>query len=298
MYRRLSLLFLAALVFVGAVFTIKQVGAPALTAVKKNLDLKQFEILTDDTEPLKIGKEVLLSSPLIIFGKGDTTPFTPTQIVAETNRQRLANGIPALQDSSKLAAAAEAKVRDLFERQYFEHISPFTGGGPELLANNVNYEYVSLGENLALGNFGDEGALVDAWMNSPGHRANILRSQFQEIGIAVGRGEYQGRQVLIAVQEFGRPLASCPYVDASLKKSVESDKKNLANFVTELSSLKAEIDALEKNQESSMQEYEDKVSAYNAKINDYNTLVNSIRQKTTTYNNQVKSFNNCLRVSV
>ncbi len=297
MLRRLTLLTLVTLVFMGAVYAIREVGVPALSSAIHKQEVKQFELVTDETESAAVTKEVLLSSPLIILGKSDATPFTPTQVVLETNRQRVMMNLPELVENEELAAAAEMKVRDMFEHQYFEHNSPLTGGGPDSLARAASYEYVSLGENLALGNFGDEAALVDAWMKSPGHRANILRSQFQEIGIAVGRGEYQGKQVLIAVQEFGRPLNSCPAVKASAKKSIEDDKIALAAIGEKLTKARAVIETLENDPKADDQVYQQKVNEYNTQIGAYNALVAQIKQKTTAYNAQVRAFNACLKTS-
>ena len=53
------------------------------------------------------------------------------------------------------------------------------------MAKKAGYEYISVGENLAMGNFKNDGDLVEAWMNSPGHRANILSFKYKELGVAV-----------------------------------------------------------------------------------------------------------------
>lgn len=295
MIRKFIPLLLVGAIFFSAVLALRQIDLPVLSSANKT-ELRQFELLTDETEQTHITKEVLLSSPLVIVGKGNSTPFTPIQVIAETNRHRQANGNAVLAENTKLSAAAEMKVRDMFEQQYFEHISP-VGAGPDSLAQKVGYEYVSIGENLALGNFGDEGGLVDAWMQSPGHRANILRSQFQEIGVAIGRGEYNGRQVLIAVQEFGRPIDSCPRVDTVAKKTIESDKVRLTVIGENLKMIKNDIDVLATSSNLNSVNYESKVASYNDEVNVYNALAQSIKQKTNTYNIQVRAFNTCLKTS-
>ena len=68
-----------------------------------------------------------------------------------------------------------------------------------------------------MGNFKNDQDLVSAWLNSPGHRANILNTRFTEIGTAVLKGFYEGREVWMAVQEFGLPLSSCPNPDSKVK---------------------------------------------------------------------------------
>lgn len=111
--------------------------------------------------------------------------LTAAGIIEQTNAQRGDFGQSALKENEQLNQAALAKVKDMFAGQYFEHISPL-GKGPADLAKAAGYLYVSIGENLALGNYKDDAALVEAWMNSPGHRANILDPRFTEIGIGVG----------------------------------------------------------------------------------------------------------------
>ena len=70
----------------------------------------------------------------------------------------------------------------------------------------VGYNYAAAGENLAV-NFTDSQDVVRAWMNSEGHRKNILNQKFTEVGIGMATGEYQGRATTFIVQLFGRPLA-------------------------------------------------------------------------------------------
>src|SRR5262249_8345343 len=114
--------------------------------------------------------------------------LTQAGVIKWTNIQRQENGaLPALTVNAKLNESAQLKLKDMFAKQYFEHVSP-SGVGPDGLANEVGYAYASIGENLALGNFADDRALVQAWMDSPGHRANILGKSYREIGVAVGKG--------------------------------------------------------------------------------------------------------------
>jgi hypothetical protein len=68
----------------------------------------------------------------------------------------------------------------------------------------VGYKYSAAGENLAI-NFVESKDINDAWMRSPGHRANILNNKFTEVGIAAAQGIYRGRQTIFVVQFFGKP---------------------------------------------------------------------------------------------
>lgn len=220
--------------------------------------------------------------------------LTMAGVINYTNLARQQNGgLPALIENSKLDLDAEHKLNDMFARQYFEHVSP-DGKGPSDQAKAAGYQYVIIGENLALGNFKDDNALVEAWMNSPGHRANILNVKFQEIGVAVGQGEFEGRKVWLAVQEFGKPLSSCPGVDSVLKSQIDSLKSDVDSITPQLQSLKSQIDQSPPPQNQAQADaYNNLVSQYNALVNIYNNKVDALKQDTNQYNAEVQAFNVC-----
>src|SRR3989338_7343541 len=136
----------------------------------------------------QVAKEISAPTPLKIGGSSNNVVLTKEKIVAQTNIQRYNNGtLLPLITNSKLDQAALAKANDMFEKQYFEHVSP-TGTGPGDFAKKYGYDYILEGENLILGNFKDEADVVQHWMDSPGHRANILNDRFVDIGVAVVKG--------------------------------------------------------------------------------------------------------------
>jgi hypothetical protein len=93
-------------------------------------------------------------------------------------------------------------------RQYFAHYSP-DGTSPWYWFDEVGYVYAHAGENLAV-HFSDSGEMVEAWMKSPTHRANIINQQYTEIGIGTARGRYEGFDTVFVVQLFGTPAAPLP----------------------------------------------------------------------------------------
>lgn len=207
-----------------------------------------------------------------------------------TNQQRAANGnLPPLIVNPKLTQAAQKKLDDMFANQYFEHISP-SGVGPSDLAKQVGYKYVMVGENLALGNFKDDETLVQAWMDSPGHRANILNTRYLEIGVAVGKGQFEGREVWLAVQEFGTPLSVCPQPSTSLKSEIDANQKEIDRLQQDLAQKKAEL----QNNNYDRQTYNQKVDAYNAEANEFNDLVRRTKSLVESYNQEISDFNKCL----
>lgn len=217
-----------------------------------------------------------------------STPLTPLGIISDTNAERAKEGIAALSENAQLRVAAEAKVDDMFARQYFEHVSP-VGVGPGDLAKAAGYAYVSEGENLALGNFKDDVAVVTAWMNSPGHRANIMNTHFLEIGVAAKKGMFEGKEVWLAVQEFGVPLSACPAIDSALNGTIKTDKTQLATTDADLATRKQELNAMSPYDPA----YNQKAEEYNALVRDYNALLGKVRELITEYNAQVNAFNTC-----
>lgn len=260
-----------------------------------------------------------LRGPLHVSG-GD---LTTAGILAETNRQRQTNNRPLLRPNATLDQAAQKKVADMFAHQYFAHQAP-DGTGPGDLVTSVNYRFIRVGENLALGNFASDAALVQAWMDSPGHRDNILHLGFTEIGLAAARGNFEGTTVWLAVQTFAAPLSSCPRVDPALQKQFDQLKTNLDQLSTQLTSqsheladMTAQLDALaqainqlaqaeeaaQREQAQAKQaEYDSLYSSYAAKLSAYNDQVSRQNQQNETIqsvqaslNQQIRAFNECIK---
>ena len=213
------------------------------------------------------------------------------KVIEITNKYRSINGnLPALTENSKLDFSAEKKLQDMFVKGYFEHISP-NGTGVGDLGSEVGYEYIIIGENLALGNFKDDQSLVDAWMASPGHRANILNNRYKEIGVSVGKGTYNGQNVWMAVQHFGLPKSACPSIDEVLKGIIDLDQQRIKDMEKDLASKKAKIDsgAVSEGMTTNGQ-----IDAYNSLVSDYNKIILDIKSKINKYNSEVRDFNTCI----
>ena len=141
----------------------------------------------------------------------------PSVLVEETNLSRQTENLAPLKTNSLLELAAEAKANDMAQKSYFSHITP-DGRTPWSFLQDVKYSFVAAGENLAV-NFFDSKDVAQAWMDSPGHRANIMNKNFKEIGIATAHGFYQGRDAIFVVQFFGTPAkaAAPPLAPEKLK---------------------------------------------------------------------------------
>jgi len=148
-----------------------------------------------------------------------------------------------------------------------------------------------VGENLAEGNFSDAKDLVDAWMASPGHRANILKADFKEIGIAVLEGEYQGNKAWMSVQEFGRPASDCPLPADSDKEQIDGDRAEFNIMMDQKDALKTQMDIL--SNEKKYKEFNALVPIYNDLIAKINALSKKITAEVNDYNAGIQTYKAC-----
>ena len=98
------------------------------------------------------------------------------------NKQRTNNGLPALQNDSEVQRIARIKAQDMVDNNYFSHNSPTYGSSFDML-KSFKVSYKTVGENIAANS--SNSSAVTAWMNSSGHKANILNSSFNYTGIGV-----------------------------------------------------------------------------------------------------------------
>lgn len=142
------------------------------------------------------------------FVLGYASDITTDQVLVLTNQERAKSGLAALSLNGKLSSAASAKAADMFAKQYWAHVSP-TGAEPWDFIVAAGYSYRVAGENLAR-DFNHTTDMVQAWMSSPTHRANIMNSRYTEIGLAVVNGTLDGVETTLVVQMFGAPAVAAP----------------------------------------------------------------------------------------
>lgn len=131
-------------------------------------------------------------------------------LIGLTNTERTASHDAALADSPLLDKAASLKAEDMAAHGYFAHTSP-DGKTPWYWFAQVGYQFSYAGENLAV-NFVDSQDVMNAWMQSPAHRENILDARFTQIGVGVAQGTYEGRSAVFVVQLFGTPAPAAQAV--------------------------------------------------------------------------------------
>jgi len=132
---------------------------------------------------------------------GFASQIDPDKVIELTNSERLSAGVTILKENPNLNQAALAKATDMFENNYWAHISP-TGTEPWYFVTSSGYKYQHAGENLAR-DFSNPKDVVAAWMASPTHRQNLLDTRYKDIGIAVVDGYINGVETTLVVQMFG-----------------------------------------------------------------------------------------------
>jgi uncharacterized protein YkwD len=215
------------------------------------------------------------------------------EILNFTNEERTGSSLNPLTANTALNTIASLRADDLFENQYFEHESP-DGKSTSDLAVKVGYDYISIGENLALGNFGGNQGIVSAWMDSPGHKANILNDKYEELGVAVKEGIFDGKRTTIAVQIFAKPLSDCPVPSKETKDLISKSASSIKEMQEQAKIMYATLDTLKNNPEVERSYYGQKIQEYNYFAKKINDATDALKGIIDSYNAGVAKYNACL----
>ena len=155
-------------------------------AVKYKVGLSEIIAANDQIKnPALIYPGQVLNIPLV-----DTSVVSFEQeVIRLTNIERAKAGLPELKANWELCRVARIKSQEMSDKKYFSHQSP-SYGSPFDMIKKFGISYKTAGENIAMGQRTPQ-AVVTAWMNSEGHRKNILNASFKEIGVGyVSSGNY------------------------------------------------------------------------------------------------------------
>lgn len=144
-----------------------------------------------------------ISNPALIYpGQVINIPSLDTsvtsyekEVVRLVNEIRRENGLNPLTEDWELSRVARYKSQDMLDNKYFSHTSPVYGS-PFTMMKNFGLSYRSAAENIAKGQSTPE-AVVNAWMNSSGHRANILNASYKKIGVGYVKNGHYWTQMFI-----------------------------------------------------------------------------------------------------
>ncbi len=155
-------------------------------AVKHQIGLSEIiEANPQITNPALIYPGQVLTIPTL----GTETLDYEQEVIRLVNIERAKYGLSALTEDWELSRVARYKSQDMKDKRYFSHTSP-TYGSPFDMMRSFGLSYRTAGENIAMGQRTPQ-QVVNAWMNSSGHRANILNSSYKKIGVGyVASGNY------------------------------------------------------------------------------------------------------------
>jgi len=194
MFKNMKKGVIASVLSVSLLVPVTALAANSYTVVKGD-SLWKIAVKTQTGVQELIDANPQLSNPNVIYpGQEIKVPEQEGQAIEQevirlVNVERANAGLPALKYDWELARVAEHKSQDMADKNYFSHTSP-TYGSPFNMMKNYGINFRSAGENIAQGQK-TAAQVVDAWMNSEGHRANILNKNYTHIGVGyVANGNY------------------------------------------------------------------------------------------------------------
>ncbi|HET9174529.1 MAG TPA: CAP domain-containing protein [Candidatus Saccharimonadales bacterium] len=148
----------------------------------------------------------IVASPGKVLGA--SADYSPMNLLTYTNSNRAAVHESPLRFNSQLADAAQAKANDMVSRNYWSHDTP-DGETPWSFIDKTGYNYIAVGENLAYG-FNGASSILNAWMHSEEHRANLLSTTFEDVGFGIANSANFNNSgpSTVVVAMFGAPVSA------------------------------------------------------------------------------------------
>ena len=174
----------------------------------------------------------IVAMPIEAWLAPDIMSGQQQKIIYLTNNVRMEKSIAPLRESNVLNRAAEAKVTDMIVANYFAHVSSQGKGLADWL-KTAGYNYAVAGENLAMG-FVSADEVIGAWKDSPTHYANLIDSDFSQIGVAMANGKLDGEETTVTAQYFAKPqeekkkIAPTTVLSNSSKSSLEKTEVKIS----------------------------------------------------------------------
>ncbi|WP_010238254.1 CAP domain-containing protein [Clostridium arbusti] len=140
---------------------------------------------TTSTNQPSTNTNTTTTQPAQNSGQASTISAEANEVIRLVNVERSKSGLAPLKANADLSKVATAKAQDMIDKNYFSHTSP-TYGSPFDMMTKFGIKYTAAGENIAYGQK-TPADVMNGWMNSPGHKANILNSNFTEIGVGMAK---------------------------------------------------------------------------------------------------------------
>ena len=201
MKKKILIMFLIAViitvpVFAQSLYTVKSGDSLWKIAVKYQIGLS--EIIA--ANPQIKNPALIYPSQKITIPTIDNIKVQENEVIRLVNVERAKYGLPALKANWELSRVARYKSQDMVNKGYFAHQSP-TYGSPFTMMQSFGISYSSAGENIAKGQR-TPAEVMKSWMNSPGHRSNILNASYTQIGVGLAKDK---NGVACWTQMFIRP---------------------------------------------------------------------------------------------
>jgi uncharacterized YkwD family protein/spore coat assembly protein SafA len=203
MKKKILLAFLSVLMFTAPVFAQSQVytikSGDTMWKIAVKYQVGTSELISANPQiknPALIYPGQRINIPSI-----DDVKSQENEVIRLVNVERSKRGLQLLKANWQLSRVARYKSQDMINKGYFSHTSP-TYGSPFKMMESFGIRFSAAGENIAMGQR-SPADVMNAWMNSPGHRNNILSPSFSEIGVGFAKGS-NGR--LYWTQMFIKPL--------------------------------------------------------------------------------------------
>jgi uncharacterized protein YkwD len=280
-----TLITITALVGCFVAFKREGESVVAKQSLESQKSLSQVKGIAETT-PVKNSEYTYVTSNMITH-----LELTTNNIIWFTNYYRVHNGLAPLSVSSTLNRSSNDKLQDMFRYQYFEHTRPGSNRTFDIFFDQENYNFIKIGENLALGDFKTSKQVVDAWMASSEHRKNILDPLYTNIGVALSYGVIDNSPTYLFVQHFGKPRSDCPAVSSSLDIKINSLKSQITTLKDNIGIKEGNLattSALDPSNNSIVDEYNNLINSYNLLTNQLGILINSYNKEVTRYDTCIK----------
>jgi uncharacterized protein YkwD len=184
--------------------------------------------MLEDKNKINIVKKMALA--IASFGISFIAVVTPTyatqiseaKLVELLNTERTNHELKTLTIDPSLYFAALTKAQDMLKKGYFEHFTP-DNKSPWTFIKNAGYYYTKAGENLAM-DFRTSEGVNNAWLASPAHKQNMLDPDFENVGLATLKGNFNGHETIMIVEMFGKK-------DQSFLSPVNSLISTVTNYI-------------------------------------------------------------------
>ncbi|NMB34619.1 MAG: SafA/ExsA family spore coat assembly protein [Clostridium sp.] len=187
MKKKILLGFLFALMFTTNVFAQSEVhtvkSGDTMWKISVKYEIGLSEIISSN--PQIKNPDLIYPGQKINIPRIDEVKTQEEEVIRLVNIERARYGLPALKSNWQLSRVARYKSQDMVDKGYFSHTSP-TYGSPFKMMESFGVRYSAAGENIAMG-LRTPAEVMNAWMNSPGHRNNILSRSFTEIGVGLAK---------------------------------------------------------------------------------------------------------------